>query len=210
MAFCTEWRGSKMSEPVDRFYGIIHNYVIHKYNGGVQKVPHEFAYIDERLAIVCDKLQSRFPGKIDNVVKTLFNNELSFYGFIDILDRLYGVAFELNYPRALGAIIACGVYVKKLSEIEENGEMPHFHQNSARFRNQINQTVLYMSKILDAQAAKQWNGENECTWEGFLEYITFNANSVENHNFVESRTSHPIILAATVGILGIIIYRYMF
>uniref|UniRef100_A0A914Y661 Uncharacterized protein n=1 Tax=Panagrolaimus superbus TaxID=310955 RepID=A0A914Y661_9BILA len=127
---------------------------------------------------------------------------------------LYGEAYVLDYPRALGAIMACGAYVKKLSEIEEHGEMPHFHQNSARFRNQINQTVLYMSKILDAQAAKQWNGENEYTWEGFLEYVTDSSKKLENYNFVENyhfvEISHPIILAASVGILGIILYRYMF
>uniref|UniRef100_A0AC35G8B0 Uncharacterized protein n=1 Tax=Panagrolaimus sp. PS1159 TaxID=55785 RepID=A0AC35G8B0_9BILA len=199
-----------MSEPVDRFYGVIHNYVIHKYNGGVQKIPHAWSYIDERLAIVCDRLENQFRRKIDNVVNTLFKNELSFYAFMDILDRLYGEAFVLDYPRALGAIIACGVYVKKLSEIEGQGELSNVYQNSARFRHQINQTVLYMSKILDAQTARQWNGENKYTWEGFLEYVTNNAKTFENQNFVEAKTGHPIILAATVGILGIILYRYMF
>ena len=106
----------------------------------------------------------------------------------------------------------CGVYVRRLSEMEDRGELPHFYQNSARYRNQINQAVLYMSRILEAKSNEQWNGNNRNTWDGFVNYITENAEMLRNTEEAEPRlkSNHSLIIAATLGIAGIILYRYMF
>ena len=69
-----------MIEPVqtDRFYGLIHNYIVYKHNGGVEKLPHPFSHVDEPLAIVCEKLERGFAKNFDNLVNSLCDHELSF------------------------------------------------------------------------------------------------------------------------------------
>lgn len=114
----------------------------------------------------------------------------------------------LTYSRVIGAIAVCGFYAKRLVDMKESGQLPVYYDNAERYRNQMNQAILYMSKILDMQVANQWNLASGLSFDGFCQYVVENAENVEENN--ERWITGPVIVAAAVGITGIVLCRYLF
>lgn len=113
------------------------------------------------------------------------------------------------YSRIIGAITLCGVYVKRLMDMEESGDLPDYYINAERYRNQMNQVILYMSKTLDIHIANA--SDSGITFNGFCEYVKDHAavldSSLENE---ELWSDGRLIIAAAVGFAGFVIIRHLF
>lgn len=114
----------------------------------------------------------------------------------------------LTYSRVIGAVTVCGLYAKRLVDMEQSGQLPVYYDNAERYRNQINQAILYMSKILDMQVDNQWNQASGLSFDKFCDYVIENAENVEENK--EKWVTGPVIVAAVVGITGIVLCRYLF
>lgn len=115
----------------------------------------------------------------------------------------------MTYMRVIGAITSCGVYAKHLIDMDEKDDLPKYYYNAERYKNQINQSILYMSKILDMEMARQWTPENGLSFDGFCQYL------LENHRIIlpqneESSLVSPVLIATSlcIGLVTIIAFKF--
>ncbi|KAE9555512.1 hypothetical protein FO519_001280 [Halicephalobus sp. NKZ332] len=192
-----------MDNHNDKFFGLVHNFVVNK-SGDFEYsslISHPDIELDQPLARLCNAVEKENPKFFRNLAVLLSNNELNFFVFTQYLERVMSKPSGSPYSRIIGAITLCGVYVKRLIDMEENGELPDYYINAERYKNQMNQVILYMSKTLDMHVEN--SSDSGITFKGFCEYVREHAvvldSSIEGD---ELWSDSRLIVAAAVGFAG--------
>uniref|UniRef100_A0A7E4VYW2 Apoptosis regulator BAX n=1 Tax=Panagrellus redivivus TaxID=6233 RepID=A0A7E4VYW2_PANRE len=193
----------------DSVHGLVVNYVCHLVpeNQIFEPIGHVFSDHDRQFAALCDEFLRVYAGDVEETVKLLASNELTFFVFASALEKL-GFAVTENVFHAtkiIAAVAVCGAYIKNLIEMENRGELPNWCQNSAKFRYQAVQTANYISKMIDS-----YFKVHQTPYSSLISYIVEYASVAEQARDDNSSLQRPILIAIVlVTVFAFGIRRYV-